>query len=345
MPLTKRAFTGRRYFSITEQDDFAVAEAITWAANYESEFMNIKAANRIDDTEEMTGYEEATEDDILTLEGGGQHNRRLLPHEAAFFLGSCLGKITSDQPDIGNAPNTHRHYVERNLTDPKPLAFTMIEDNGATKNQYQATAARSVKITGERAAFAKMSVELITKGQEETSVEADPGLIDGESYLRFGDIEFQRGGSLSGTVALGTLAVAGATSFKSSLKSFEASINNGAEAINEFGDPSGYATRFEFGDRKEHTLSAELEFQDDDHGDALVSGAEYVLNIPIIGATIEDVQKYTLNLFYPKVVYEEVSKSRDGNKLIVSAKFKVLEDATYGSFIAEIINKQTAYLN
>lgn len=344
MPLTKRAFTGRRYFSITEQDDFNVPEALTWSANYESEFMNVNPSNRMDDTEEMTGFEEATQDDILTLEGGGQHVRRLLPNEAAFFLGSCLGKITSAQPDNIGAPLVWQHYIERNLTTPKPKAFTMVEDNGATKNRYQATIARSVQIVGERGNFAKMTVELASMGQEEDSVEADPGLITGESYLRFGDIEFQRGGALSGSVAAGTLAVAGGTSFKSELRSFEASVNNGAEAIHEFGDASGFVTRFEFADRKEHTLTAELEFQDDGHADALRNGTEYVLNIPIIGATIETTFKYTINLFYPKVVYEEVSKSRDGNKLIVSANFKVLEDTTFGSIIVEIMNKQTAYL-
>lgn len=184
-------------------------------------------------------------------------------------------------------------------------------------------------------------------GKEETNSDSKPGVV-GESYLRYGDVNFTRGGSLSGSVAGGDLKVGkSAKSFKADLQSFEWSIDNQTKLFYEMGDSSGYVTRVERGDRFQQNLSAVFEMQDDSHKTGLINGSEYVLNIPVTGAVIAGGSRsfnYSLELIFPKVVYKEAKKDRDGEVVTVNAEFQVLEDTTYGSVIAKVINEQSGYL-
>jgi hypothetical protein len=88
--------------------------------------------------------------------------------------------------------------------------------------------------------------------------------------------------------------------------------------------------------------------QDDAHKTGLINGTEYVLNIPIAGSVIpggSGAFNYSVNLIFPKVVYRQAKKTRDGQELIVNAEFQVLEDPTYGSVIVQVINEQSSYLS
>ena len=136
-------------------------------------------------------------------------------------------------------------------------------------------------------------------------------------------------------------------SFKADLRSFAWTIDNQANPVYEMGDNSGYVSRAERGDRFSHDLTAVFEMQDDTHKTGLVNGTEYVLNIPIVGAVIpggSGAFNFSVNFIFPKVVYREAKKDRDGQAMIVNAEFQVLEDITYGSVIVKIINEQTGYL-
>jgi len=167
-------------------------------------------------------------------------------------------------------------------------------------------------------------------------------------YLRYGDVELTRGGSLSGSVAGGDLAVGGSpVSFKADLKRFSWAIDNQALPVYEMGDSTGFVSRVERGDRFTHELSAVFEMQDDSHKTGLVNGTQYVLNIPIVGAAIpggSGAFNFSAELIFPKVVYREATKSRNGQTLTVNAKFQVLEDSAYGSVIVKVINAQSGYL-
>ena len=346
---TKRITSGWRGLSTAKQADINTSATVDTAFNFEGDPTDIEVNERRDNADEITGLNEPDTDEILNWKLDGSHIQRVLPHNIGQFIGMVLGKVTDDQPDVTNNSAVYRHWFERDVVNVNLPLFTLIENDGIATKQYKSIFGRTLKISGERNDFIKMEAGFGGMGQEESSGEGKPTVV-AESYLRYGDAVFTRGGSLSGTVAEGTLAVGGGpTAFKVDLRSFEYSVDNQAIPIYEIGDNSGFVTRVERGDRFVHSLSAVFEMQDDSHKTGLLNGTTYVLNIPIIGAAItgtgtDGTLKYTVDLIFPKVVYEEAKKSRDGEMMIVNANFKVLEDSTFGSVIVKVINKQTAYL-
>ena len=346
---TLRITTGWRGVSTAKQADINTAATVDTAFNFEGAPTDIEVNNRQDDGDEITGLNEPSVDEILNWILNGVHTQRALPHNIAQLGGMVLGKVTTRQPDATNNSAVYEHSFERDLANVALGLFTLIENDGIATKQYKGIYGKTLKIAGERNDFVKMEAGFGGMGQEEASAVSKPSVV-AESYLRYGDINFTRGGSLSGTVAAGTLAVGGSpTVFKADLRSFEYNLDNQAIPIYEIGDNSGYVTRVERGDKFVQSLSAVFEMQDDSHKSGLLAGTEYVLNIPIIGQAItgantDGTLKYTVDLIFPKVVYEEAKKDRDGEAMVVNANFKILDDANFGSVIIRVQNKQAAYL-
>lgn len=341
---SKRITTGWRGFSLARETSYGNAATVDTAFNFEGSPTDIEINDFQTNEDEITGLNEPDRFEILNWKLQGTHSQRAMPHNLGLLGALVLGKVSTDQPDSLNAPNTFRHWIERDLGNVDLPSVTMVEYDGIGKKQYPGVYVKAMKLSGTRGGFLKMEGSFGGMGREDTSAIAKPAVVS-ESYLRYGDVRFSRGGSLTGTVAAGTLAVgAGGVSFDADLKTFEYSVANNALPIYAMGDESGYVTRVERGDRFTQSLSAVLEMQDDSHKTGLVSGSEYVLHIPIVGGIIEDTQRYTVELILPRVVYKEAKKDRDGHVVVVNAEFQILEDSTYGSVILKIINKQTGYL-
>lgn len=344
---TKRISTGWRAFSLSRESAYRVAAIPNVTFNYEGGPADISPNAVQTDEKEITGYTEITRQDIINWTMSGTHKQRAMPQNIAFFASLVLGKCTDDQPNAGGDPAVYRHWVERNVSTTLMPSVTMVEYDGISAKQYVGVYGKSLRIIGERGAFINMEAALGGAGKEEASGISRPSVV-AESYLRYGDANFSLGGSLAGSVAAGTLAVSGGTSFKADLKSFDYSVESSASPVYEIGDNSGYVARVERGDRWKHSLSASLEMQNDTHKTSLLNGTTYALNIPIIGSVIaggSGTLSYKVNLIYPKVVYREAKKGVDGRVVKVDAKFEVLEDPTYGSVVIEIINKVPAYLS
>lgn len=343
---TNRISTGWRAFSLTLETPYRTPETLTASLNFEGAPTDIEPNTVQTDENEITGYSEPTRQDIVDWMLGGTHKQRALPQNIALFAALALGKVTTDQPNAGGDAAVYRHWIERNLGTTLLPSITMVEYDGIGQKRYVGIYGKSLKISGARGEFVQMEANFGGAGKEEASAISRPALV-AESYLRYGDANLTLGGTLSGTVAAGSLALAGGTSFKVDLKSFEYSVESSANPIYEIGDNSGYVTRVERGDRWKHSLGAVLEMQDDAHKTSLLNGTAYVLNIPIIGSVIaggSGTLNYTVNLLFPKVVYREAKKGVDGRVVKVDAKFEVLEDATYGSVIIEVVNKVAGYL-
>ena len=344
---TKRITTGWRGFSLAKETAFGTPAAVDTAFNFEGAPTDIEINEAETNEKEITGFNEPSRHEILNWKLDGVHAQRATPHNLAYFLSAVLGKVTTQTPDGVNDPAVRRHWIERDLANVALPSVTLIEFDGIAEKRYPGVFAKSLKLRGGRNDFVKLEAGFGGMGKEEASAISKPGVV-AESYLRYGDVEFTRGGALTGSVAGGDLAVGGSpVSFKTHLRSFEWSVENQAIAIYEMGDNSGFVSRVERGDRFLHTLSAVLEMQDDSHKSGLVSGTEYVLNIPIVGGVIaggSGAFNFSADLIFPKVVYRQAKKDRADQALIVNAEFQVLEDAAYGSVIAKIINEQTGYL-
>ncbi len=344
---TKRISTGWRGFSIAKETSYGSPAGISTAFNFEGPITDVQPNEVQTNENEVTGLNEASMQEILNWKLDGSHQQRAMPHNLAFFLAMVLGKVTTDQPDNINDPTVYRHFIERDLANISLPSVTMVEYDGIANKRYTGLFGKSIKVSGERGDFLKLEAQFGGMGKEEANSDSKPAVV-GESYLRYGDVNFTRGGSLSGSVASGDLAVSGSlTSFKADLQSFEWNVDNQAKSFYEMGDGSGYVTRAERGDRFQQNLSVVLEMQDDSHKTGLVNGSEYVLNIPVTGAVIDGGSgsfNYSCELIFPKVVYKEAKKDRDGEVVTVNAEFQVLEDTTYGSVIAKVINEQSGYL-
>lgn len=344
---TKRISTGWRGFSIAKEASYGTPAGISTSFNFEGPITDVQPNEVKTDENEVTGLNEPSIQEILNWKLDGTHQQRAMPHNLAFFLALVMGKVTTDQPDDLNDPTVYRHFMERDLGNISLPSVTLVEYDGIANKRFSGLFGKSVKVSGSRGDFVKLEAQFGGMGKEEPNADSKPVVV-GESYLRYGDVNFNRGGSLSGTVANGDLMVGGSpTSFKADLLSFDWTIDNEAKTFYEMGDSSGYVTRAERGDRFQQTLTATLEMQDDSHKTGLVNGTEYVLHIPVTGAVIaggSNSFNYSCDIIFPKVVYKEAKKDRDGEVVTVNAEFQVLEDTTYGSVIVKVINEQTGYL-
>jgi hypothetical protein len=344
---SKRISTGWRAFSTGQESAYGSPATVTTALNFEGAPTDIEPNEMQTDEKEITGFVEATQHETLNWKLEGHHKQRAMPHNLAIFLGLVMGQVTSDQPDVGNDPDVYRHYIERDLVSPAMKSVTLVEYDGVAQKQFPGIFGKSVKISGERGQFLQLYASFGGMGKEEASAVSKPASV-AESYLRYGDVEFTRGGTLSGSVAGGDLAVGSSpTSFKGVLRSFEYSINAEPVVLYEMGDNTGYVTRAERGERWKQELNAVFEMADDTHKTALISGTEYVLSIPITGGVIAGGSGNLNNeahFIFPKVVYREAKKAVEGSIVIVNGGFQILEDATHGSVIVKIQNKQSSYL-
>ncbi len=343
---TQRITTGWRGFSLAKESAYGTAAAVDTAFNFEGPPTDIEIHSAQTDEKEVTGFVEPATHDVLNWTLAGTHRQRALPHNLAFFFALVLGKVTSVQPDNINDPTVYRHYIERDLSTALMKSVTLVEFDGIAKKQYPGIFGKSVTLSGGRDDFLQMEGAFGGMGKEASSAISKPA-VAAESYLRYGDVGFTRGGSVTGSVAADDLAVTGGTAFQADLKSFEYSLDADPTSIYEMGDNSGYVSRVERGDRWTHRLAAVFEMQDDTHKTGLVNGTEYVLHLPVTGSVIpggSGAFNFGCELLFPKAVYREAKKDRDGDVVTVGADFQVLEDATYGSVIVTVTNEQSGYL-
>ncbi len=344
---TKRISTGWRGFSIAREASYGTPAGISTAFNFEGPVTDVQPNEVQTNENETNGLNEPSIQEILNWKLDGTHQQRAMPHNLAYFFALIMGKVTTDQPDDVNDPTVYRHFIERDLANIDLPSVTLLEYDGIANKRFTGLFGKSVKISGSRGDFVKLEAQFGAMGKEEPNADPKPTVV-GESYLRYGDVNFNRGGSLSGTVADGDLVVGGSPiSFAGDLLSFEWTMDNQAKTFYEIGDSSGYVTRVERGDRYQQNISAVLEMQDDSHKSALVNETEYVLHIPVTGAVIAGGSgsfNYSCDIIFPKVVYKEAKKDRDGEVVTVNAEFQVLEDTNYGSVIIKVINEQAGYL-
>jgi len=344
---TKRITTGWRGLSLARETAIGVPATVDTAFNFEGPPMDIEINEAQTNENEVTGLNEPDVHEVLNWKLEGSHTQRATPHNLAYFLAAAMGKVTTQTPDGVNDPTVRRHWIERDLVNVQPPTVTLVEFDGIAQKRFPGVFIQSVRVAGGRNDFLRLEAQLGGIGKEESIAISKPAVVQ-ESYLRYGDVEFTRGGSVSGSVAGGDLAIGGSPlSFKADLKSFSWTIDNRAIPVYEMGDNTGFVSRVERGDRFTNNLSAVFEMQDDTHKTGLINGTEYVLNIPVAGAVIpggSGAFNFSANFIFPKAVYREAKKSLDGQVLIVNAGFQVLEDSVYGSVIVKIINEQTGYL-
>ncbi len=346
--MAKSISAGFRAFSAaSKESSYGSAQTIDKLLYFNGQPSQVKLQNQYTNDDEINGVSEPNVHEVLSKISEFTHEQRAMPQNIALMLGACLGKVTTDQPDAGGNSGAYRHYLERDLTTLLPPTVSMVEDDNVQKKLYKGIGVKSFSLSGGRNEFIKMTAQCMGDGSESNSVVSAPSIL-AEDYFRWGDMNLYVGGSLSGTVALGTLARSGGTLFSAAVRSASWTVDNGMSPIYEIGNSLLTVGRMEYGKTWTHTLNVQFEMNDTTHHDLLIAGTPSVLHLPIIGGVIlggDASLNYRAELFFPVVEYIEVNKSYDSeNKLIVDCSFQVLEDATLGSVICEVQNKDAAYL-
>lgn len=360
---TKRAASGVRAFSKTKEASYGAGGATpNMRLNFDmaSTLMDKRSNTVRLNEDEVTGYTQATEQEILNFKVDGSHQQRATPQNVALFASLVLGKI---QNDTVLDTTSYKHWIQPlELSTDSTLmpSINMWECEGDVRTEanaflYIGLFGKTFKISGARNDFIKMEANFGGEGSETVPGSLTFPAILTESYFRYGDADFKYAAygagatpaQLSGTVAAKTLAFGTGTSLKQHLKSFEYSVDNAVNPIYEIGDNTGFVTRAERGDRFKHSLSAKIEMQDDTFKTALVAGTLYTIQIPIIGGVIAGgtgIKNYTAELIFPKVVLKEANKGLDGRALINDLNFEVLQDPTYGSVVIAVTNTVASYM-
>ena len=321
-----------RGFSSKIQVDAATAQPVDTLLYFEGEPLEPEIDQRFTNKSEITGEVLPTVARTLTKKLVGKHKGKATPHAFALLASMAMGKDTATLVASTTAYN-HKLEIDKAVVEmPKR---TVIENDGYQQFKFMSVACAGFTLSAKRGGFVEMEADLIGIGAEATDATAKPSRVN-ESYLAYGDAKLTRGGTYNGT------AVTGATDLSVPLLDWKLTFKNNAKAVVVFGDSSGNAASIRRGLTVDVDLEVGFEIEDSSHRTALLSGAEYVMEIPIIGGVANGSAKYTIDIIMPRIQYAAARKGVDDGTLKVAGKFDVLADPTYGGLIINCINMQTS---
>lgn len=321
-----------RGFSLTKQADINTAAAVNTLLYFEGEPMEPEPDTVYVNDGEVTGELLPTVSQLLNRKFTGKHKSKAFPHLVALFASQAMGK---DTPTVVGATTAYKHKLEIDKTVVELPLRTMIENDGNSQSRFLGVGCTGFTISGQRGGHVDFEADLIGSGAEAADATAKPARV-AESYLTYADTKLIRGGTFDGT------AVTGGVELSAPLMSFKFGFKNNGAGKHLFGDASGNYGSIRRGSKYEVELEMELELEDSSHRTALLAGTEYVFSIPMVGGTANGAAKYTVEAIFPRVVYREAKKGVDDGTLKLAAKFNVLSDPSYGGFILNIINLQSA---
>jgi len=157
-----------------------------------------------------------------------------------------------------------------------------------------------------------------------------------ETPLRVAQMTLKLGGAWSGS------AFEGGRSLSAEIKSAEWSFANNGEVVFVPGAGDDYAGRY-VREGRTQTIKLNREFRDyilQQHIDDNDTFGFYIL---AEGAVYDSPHKYQVELIFPLVSVLTAPLSVDGKRMAEAGDLQVLEDATYGSVIANVKNLQATY--
>jgi len=328
--MPKSIIGGWRAFSLAKQTDIATPAAVDTLFNFEGEPMEPEPETFFVNDTEITGELLPTTKRLLTKKFEGTHRSKAFPHLVGLFASMAMGKDTVSQVGLTLA---YEHKIEIDKTIVELPYRTMIENDGASQFRYTGVACVGFTLSGSRGGFVEFEANLIGSGAEESDATAKPSRVS-ESYMTYGDVTLNKGGTYDGT------SVTGGTDISAELVDFKLTFKNNGKGVYLIGDNSGQVGQIRRGSKYEVTLEATLEFEDQSHRNDLLAGNEFVLELPIVGGVADQTANYTIQVILPRVAYRQAKKGVDDGILRVAAEFAVLSDPTYGGIILNVINLQ-----
>ena len=157
-----------------------------------------------------------------------------------------------------------------------------------------------------------------------------------ESPLRVAQACLHLGGTWNGTAFVGGKAIG------SEIKSFEYSLSNNLSVAFTLCAGGSYAGKaYREGRNQTVKLSREMRNMLLQH--YMGSNEYFGLHLLCEGAEFDTGHSYTLELIFPRMGILGAPLSTDGKKIAEAGDLQVLQDGTYGSVIARVKNKVSAY--
>ncbi len=169
----------------------------------------------------------------------------------------------------------------------------------------------------------------------ETAWMTFPARVD-ETPLRVSGVIVNMGGTWSGS------AFEGGRELSAEVKQIEWSFNNNLKVQFTPGGGGSYATRALRGGRTQK-IKLDREFREFIMQQHISDNDTFGLSILAEGALYDETYKYQVEIIFPKVSILSSPVSVDEKRLVEGVDLQVLEDATYGSVIVNVQNKQATY--
>ena len=240
------------------------------------------------------------------------------------FLLSLLGKVTTDQPDVGNAPTVFRHrFVSDPLTDAHAL-YTAFVDRVTEAKKYGGTAVPQMTFTFPVDGRVAVSVDLMSL-TEEAGVSLTPDFSTDLANLLFSDV---------------SIDIVGVTS--NQIRQASVQINHNAlvkRVLNNTRDGVDICAGM-----LEVTGSFQIHFTSAVERDKFVAGGVSDINILCQGQVLEDVQKATLQIDCPRIKYDAGEFADEDGFIVQDFTFRATRDEASGfQTQVTLLNLETAY--
>lgn len=321
-----------RGFSLLKQVDINTAKPVNTLVYFTGEPMEPEADQFYSNTDEITGEVAPTVHRLLSKKLTGKHKSKANPHLVGLFASMAMCKDTAT---VVATTTAYRHKIEVDKTVVELPYRTMIEHDGFVQFLYKGVSCGGFQLSGQRNGFVEIEADLMGSATEAIDATAKPARI-AESYLTYGDVNFQKGGTFDGS------AVTGGTSLSASLIDFTVSFKNNYLGKHLMGDNTGKMGRIQRGQKYDFGFKAKFELEDQTHRTDFLAETEFVGYLPLIGGVANATANYGVEVIFPRLVYKAAKKGVDEGTLTLNAEFEVLSDPTYGAMLLLVTNLQTA---
>lgn len=157
-----------------------------------------------------------------------------------------------------------------------------------------------------------------------------------ETPLRVAELTVNMGGTWNG------IAFSGGRILSSEINSIEWKLNNNL-AIDFYPGAGGAYASGCYRDGRNQTISIDRKMREMILQRAVIDNATFGMRILAEGALYDGINKYQVEIIWPKLAIVTADPKVGGKVMEESASIQVLEDATYGSVIVNIKNLQAGY--
>mgnify|MGYP001579730505 CR=1 FL=1 len=299
----------------------------------------------VNDTDLSGGKEEATTlDELVRSVSGSLTFPRCTPHALAiagkYGLGATAAAVNSDT-------TAYKHQFTPVAAFEMP-SFSMEElVYSGLQYQYPGCMINSFELATQRKGWWTLNMDVIGSGTRNTGTASGTELS--ETFFKAGHVKFWRStGAYDGATQQSQVTSdLGATLTDITTKAvnfrWRYSNNIAADDLYEFnsGNVRGRAER----DRRTQDLSFSVELDDTSYLDALTAQTLWSMELDVVTTALAGAATvyYGFNLIFPQIKLKVVHTTGGVGKLLMDCETEVFQDATYGSVVLDVYNKQTSY--